>query len=77
MFLIHDFEVSRLNDIRVGEVIDKIETKEAEAEDKMYEKYKSNNDPAMFHENREYLEKFFKRYTNICRRKGVEPNIRE
>jgi hypothetical protein len=51
MFLIYNFEVSRLNDIGVGEVIEKSEEKGMEAEDKMDEKLKSNNNSAMFHEN--------------------------
>jgi hypothetical protein len=59
MIDIHDFEVSRLNDINHIEVMTSIEEKGNEAEAKIHEKFRDNNDICMKRENLEYLEQCY------------------
>jgi hypothetical protein len=56
---IKDLEINRLNDIKVNEVLNDISMTGKEVEEKIYEKFKVNNDASNFNENKDYLEECF------------------
>jgi hypothetical protein len=75
MMKIYYFEISRNNDIRISDTIDEIEGIGSEAESKIHEKFKENNDVGIFKENLMYLEECCNKSIYLCRRKGIEINI--
>jgi hypothetical protein len=52
-----------------------IEEKDNEAEAKIHEKFRDNNDICMKKENLEYLEQCYSRYMELCRKKKVPSNL--
>jgi hypothetical protein len=72
---IYYFEISRICDVRISDVIEEIEGIGIEAENKIHERYRMNKDFGVFKENIEYLEECHNKYIYLCDRKRVEPNI--
>jgi hypothetical protein len=72
---IQELEVNRLNDIKVNEVLDDICMTGREVEEKIYEKFKINNDTSRFNEDKDYLEECFEQFAHICERKKIYPDI--
>jgi hypothetical protein len=75
MIAIFNFEMSRLNDIRVGDAIRDIEDMGQDAEQRIHDEFKLKRDVAIRKENREYLEACFQRYVMNCEKKRIKPNI--
>jgi hypothetical protein len=70
-----EFEVNRVCDIRVKDVLNDICLPSKEIEEKIHEGFKFKGDMCTFNENKGYLEDCYERFMYICDRKGIKPDI--
>jgi hypothetical protein len=72
---VQEFEVNRLNDIRVADVLNDICLLGKEIEEKIDENFRDMKDICIFNENKDYLKESYERFMHICDRKWIRPDI--
>jgi hypothetical protein len=66
---IQKFEVNRLNDFRVADLLNNICLLGKKVEEKIHENFTFKSDQCVFNENKEYLEECYARFIHIRDRK--------
>jgi hypothetical protein len=72
---VQEFEVNRLNYIRVADVLNDICLLGKEIEEKIHENFRDRKDICIFNENKDYLNESYERLMHICDRKWIRPDI--